>query len=127
MIKMQLVEGASGGVLMDIEPPITPEQEELIRQEPLFYDIPDEALVFKERAPESGQSFSEVDCSRIDEAAKAKGLIFNPQNFAREVWDVLKKNGYAVTLDAGIKPLEQRGYTFLGTVHEAPEAAPGND
>ncbi len=126
MVKMQLVEGAQGSVLLDIEPPITPEQEELIRQDSHFYDVPDDSLVFTERTPESGESFSEVDCSRIDEAIKAKGLVFDPQNFAREVWDVLsrhgREHGYSVSFDTGIKPLEQRGYTFLGRVHEAPEA-----
>lgn len=125
-VKIQLVQRDEETVLIDVEPPITEDQARFIRLAPALYDIPDEALEFRHLTPDEGNPFTEINCAKIRAGLEGKGLILDEQNLARQIGEILSERGDTVKLEPGIKPIEQRGYRFLGlTPHSPPEESLG--
>jgi hypothetical protein len=107
-------------VRIDIEPPLPEEEKELIRDTPAMRELPEDSLVFNDRAPDSGHHFTEINCAQVRTGAEYRGLSLDESNFAREIAEVLEAHGRAVKLDPVIKPIEQSGYLFLSLSTERP-------
>jgi hypothetical protein len=128
---MQLIQNGET-VLLDSTPPLSEEQQELIRRirvwDPLLSGMPEttrplgelcvDALTFRQQIPDDGEPFTEINVTAVRQAIETKGLFLSEQSFALEAWQVLekdgKKHGYTVNANTEIKPIEQRGSKFLG-------------
>lgn len=117
--KMQLVSDGNA-VRIDIEPPLEGAEKELLRQTPVMRELPEDALTFYDRVPDSGNPFTEINCAQVRTGAEYRGLNLDEANFAREIAEVLEAHGKVVDLDSVIKPIEQSGYLFLSLSYERP-------
>jgi len=118
--RMQLVSDGKA-VRIDIEPPLGPEEKELIRKEaPSARELPEDSLIFHDRTPDAGHPFTEINGAEARTGAEYRGLKLDEGNFAREIAGVLESHGHTVQLDTVIKPIEQSGYLFLSLSFERP-------
>jgi len=119
-LKMQLVRDGDN-ILIDFEPPLSEEQKGQITANPEFIDIPEELFGFRDREPAVGNPFTELNCAAIRAGLKEKRLILSERNLARQIADVLTRQGTIVEFDDFIKPIEQSGYMFRGLTSVRPE------
>lgn len=121
---MEVVEGDEGVAYIDIEPPLTEAQHRDIRLVPAFYDLrkADTDSAFRDRTPDSGEPFTEINCDRLRKMVREMGLILDENNFAGQIVEVLERHGSTVELVTGV-PLELRSHKFLGLKSEAPADA----
>ena len=117
--KAQLVE-MDGKIVMDIEPPVDEERQQLIRRDPIVREIPEEYLVFTPRTPDGGEPFTEIDFAKLEEGAASRPLELDVENFAGRIAGILTANEDEVNLTRGIKPLSERGYLFLNLTPDSP-------
>jgi hypothetical protein len=112
-IRMQLVRLDDETVLIDIEPPLDERRKDLLREDIIISEVPEEALVFHKRIPDGGDPFTEINCREVREGLEQERLELDEVNFAKRIAGVLEASGDVVRFKPDVKPIEQRGYLFL--------------
>lgn len=109
---------------IDVEPPVTDEEMDDMMADPRFYEFrgTEPALHARELIPDRGGEFTEFDCAKLDETARENGLVFDPNGFATQIAELLRRHGRKVELVLGM-PLELRRHKFLGFVPQSPPEA----
>jgi hypothetical protein len=113
-IEMQLVRNGKD-VVLDMRPPIDDERLGLTRTVLSGYHVPVEAFIFRDiLEPRGTEPFTEINCTTARTEAEEAGHSLDEQEFAKEVGEILVKNGYEVEFDpTQIVPME-RSRRLLG-------------
>lgn len=109
---------------IDIEPPLTGDDMDAIRSDPAFYDFrrTEPLLHAKERTPDRGDTFTEINCAKLREDVEERGLVLNENGLAGQIAELLREHGRKVELVLGM-PLEVRRHKFLGFISQTPPDA----
>lgn len=102
-VEMRVIE-KRGPRSIRIEPPLTAEKQELIKDGLALLDIPKRVLKFPEHTSDTGKPFTEIDCERVRTALEAEGRAFDDVDFATKIADIMTKHGEVIMLEQVVKP-----------------------